>query len=255
MNPFSLAPRSGERVGSVSLAPRSGERVGVRGRGCRRPVLRRGVCEHRDVPRAHPRPTPPARWSSETTPAAEGSPSPGFAPAAAAAKTYAPTLAADGRSPPPRDDLGRSLLADVRAAARKQRRKPPESDARLDWVMTDLARHVRGDALPALDVVEFLLAHYGLVEPSPHILLSSVPMRGAAQLSARARGEIAEMLREGAIDRVGIGVDRTEDSCTSRWRCRNDGSRCWTRSHGACRRAATRRSRDGSRGGSRIPKS
>jgi uncharacterized protein YkwD len=128
-----------------------------------------------------------------------------------AAKTYAPALAADGRSPPPRDELGRSLLAEVRAAARKQRRKPPESDARLDWVMTDLARHVRGDALPALDVVEFLLAHYGLVEPSPHILLSSVPMRGAAQLSARARGEIAEMLREGAIDRVGIGVDRTGD--------------------------------------------
>ena len=157
--------------------------------------------------------TAPARIVEPTQPRrAEGNPSPGFAPAAAAAKTYAPTLAADGRSPPPRDDLGRSLLADVRAAARKQRRKPPESDARLDWVMTDLARHVRGDALPALDVVEFLLAHYGLVEPSPHILLSSVPMRGAAQLSARARGEIAEMLREGAIDRVGIGVDRTEDT-------------------------------------------
>jgi uncharacterized protein YkwD len=141
----------------------------------------------------------------------EGSPS-GFAPAAVAAKAYAPTLAADGRTAPPRDELGRSLLAEVRAAARKQRRKPPESDARLDWAMTDLARHVRGDELPALDVVEFLLAHYGLVEPSPHILLSSVPMRGAAELSARARGEIAEMLREGAIDRVGIGVDRTADT-------------------------------------------
>src|SRR4029079_14007708 len=122
------------------------------------------------------------------------------------------TLAADGRNPPPRDNLSRSLLAEVRAAARKLRRKQPESDARLDWVMTDLARQVRGDELPALDVVEFLLAHYGLVEPSPHILLSSVPTRGAAELSARARGEIAEMLREGASDRVGIGVDRTADT-------------------------------------------
>src|SRR4029079_15870699 len=122
------------------------------------------------------------------------------------------TLAADGRNPPPRDNLSRTLLAEVRAAARKQRRKQPQSDARLDWVMTDLARHVRGDELPALDVVEFLLAHYGLVEPSPHILLSSVPTRGAAELSARARGEIAEMMREADIDRVGVGVDRTDDT-------------------------------------------
>jgi uncharacterized protein YkwD len=104
------------------------------------------------------------------------------------------------------------LLGDVRSVARKQRRKVPESDARLDWAMTDLARHVRGDELPALDVVEYLLAHYGLVEPSPHILLSSVPKRGVAELSARARGEIAEMLREADIDRVGIGVDRTADT-------------------------------------------
>ena len=37
-------------------------------------------------------------------------------------------------------------------------------------------------------------------------------MRGAAELSARARGEIAEMLREGAIGRVGIGVDRAGDT-------------------------------------------
>jgi uncharacterized protein YkwD len=154
----------------------------------------------------------PGRSSNEPAPEAASSPEAPFAPAAAAAKTYAPTLAADGRSAPPRDALGQSLLADVRAVARKQRRKPPESDARLDWAMTDLARHVRGDELPALDVVEFLLAHYGLVEPSPHILLSSVPTRGAAALSTRARGEIGEMLREGAIDRVGIGVDRTADT-------------------------------------------
>jgi uncharacterized protein YkwD len=153
-----------------------------------------------------------ASSAAVTSPATEASQTPGFAPSAAGAKLYAPTLAADGRTSPPRDDLRTSLLAAVRATAKKQRRKPPESDARLDWVMTDLARQVRGDELPALDVVEFLLAHYGLVEPSPHILLSSVPARGAAELSARARGEIAEMMREADIDRVGIGVDRTADT-------------------------------------------
>jgi uncharacterized protein YkwD len=222
----SLAPLRGERVGDnggadgeiSSLAPLRGERVGVRGPAAVAACLLLACATTSTSPRTSPSPgtsermaAAPERSSPATPPAVEGSPS-GFAPAAVAAKAYAPTLAADGRTAPPPDDLGRSLLAEVRAAARKQRRKPPESDARLDWAMTDLARHVRGDELPALDVVEFLLAHYGLVEPSPHILLSSVPKRGAAELSARARGEIAEMLREGAIDRVGIGVDRTADT-------------------------------------------
>ncbi len=74
--------------------------------------------------------------------------------------------------------------------------------------MTDLARQVRGDELPALDVVEFLLGHYGLVEPSPHILLSSAPSAGAIEVGPGARDEITEMMRAADIGRVGIGVDR-----------------------------------------------
>jgi len=135
-----------------------------------------------------------------------------FAPAGAGATRYAPTAAADGRGPVPGDGLRRTLLAEVRASARKQGVRPPDVDARLDWAMTDLARHVRGEELPALDVVDFLLAHYGLVEPSPHILLSSAPLRGEADLAAHARGEIDEMLRGFDIGRVGVGVDRSGDT-------------------------------------------
>jgi uncharacterized protein YkwD len=135
----------------------------------------------------------------------------GFAPAGQGAKSYAKTPAADGRRPPPADAVARSLLKQVREAARKQRVPMPKSDPRLDWAMTDLARQVRGEDLPASDVVEFLLAHYGLVEPSPHILLSSAPVRGAVELSARARDDIKEMLRSAGIGRVGIGVDRSDD--------------------------------------------
>src|SRR6185369_8339531 len=147
-----------------------------------------------------------------TPPMYEGSQTPGFEPAGKGAAKYATTAGADGRGPVPADDLRRSLLGEVRAAARKQGHKPPEVDARLDWAMTDLARQVRDDDLPALDVVDFLLAHYGLVEPSPHILLSSVPLRGAAELSAHARGEIAEMMRGESINRAGLGIDRTADT-------------------------------------------
>jgi len=111
----------------------------------------------------------------------------------------------------PADGLRRALLAEVRAAARKLGKPAPEPDARLDWAMTELARQVRAGELPAQDVVEFLLAHYGLVEPSPHILRSGVSSAGEAQLPAHVRPEITEILRTADIRRVGIGIDRSGD--------------------------------------------
>ena len=54
--------------------------------------------------------------------------------------------------------------------------------------MTDLARHLRGDELPALEAVAFLLSHYGLVEPSPHFFFARAPARGPTPRSGRAPG-------------------------------------------------------------------
>jgi uncharacterized protein YkwD len=108
--------------------------------------------------------------------------------------------------------LRTALLEEVRTAARKAGQTPPTPDARLDWVMTDLARQVRGEDLPALEVVDFLLGHYGLPEPSPHVLLSQTSAGGEAQIRERARQEIAAMLREGAGGRVGVGIDRAGDT-------------------------------------------
>jgi uncharacterized protein YkwD len=128
-------------------------------------------------------------------------------PAAAAARVYAsnpdPGLAA-----PPDDVLRAGILEDARAAARHAGRPPPQPDARLDWVMTDLARNVRGDDLPALESVDFLLAHYGIVEPAPHLLLARATVGADDQIRQHARTELAEVLRAGAIGRVGVGIDR-----------------------------------------------
>lgn len=128
-------------------------------------------------------------------------------PAAAAARVYAsnpdPRLAA-----PPEDALRAEILEDARAAARHAGRPPPQPDARLDWVMTDLARNVRGDDLPALESVDFLLAHYGIVEPAPHLLLARATVGADDQVRQHARTELAEVLRSGAIGRVGVGIDR-----------------------------------------------
>ncbi len=193
---------------SGPLAPRSGERVRTQGRVALAVCLM-AACASTRAPGA-----PASASTSTPTPAAASPPisgPAGFAPAAPGAKSYAPTPAADRRRPPPADAVRRALLDEVRSAARKRGVPVPEPDVRLDWAMTDLARQVRGDDLPALDVVEFLLAHYGLVEPSPHILLSSASQGGAVEFSANARAEIEEMIRTADIGRVGIGVDRSGD--------------------------------------------
>jgi uncharacterized protein YkwD len=127
------------------------------------------------------------------------------------ASHYATTAGRDVAGPPS-DPLRAALIEEVRSAARRAGQPAPSPDPRLDWVMTDLARQVRGDDLPALEAVDFLLGHYGLPEPSPHVLLSRTSAGGEAQIRERARAEIAAMLREGAMGRVGVGVDRAGDT-------------------------------------------
>jgi uncharacterized protein YkwD len=140
--------------------------------------------------------------SSAAAPATDG-----FKPGGAAATAYRTTT--ERPRARPGDPLRTAVLAEVRAAARKLGLKAPEPDARLDRAMTDLARQVRGEDLPAFDVVEFLLAHHGLVEPSPHILSSHASLRGESELPAHSRDQIEKMLRAGDLGRVGVGVDRS----------------------------------------------
>ena len=135
----------------------------------------------------------------------------GFAPAGPAAKTYAPSAAASRRSPAPVDPLRARIVAEAAAVARKLGRKPPQPDRRLDWAMTDLARNIRGEELPALEVLQFLTAHYGLVEAPPRIVLSHTSVAGADKIPERVRDELTEMSRGPAMGRIGVGIDRTPD--------------------------------------------
>ena len=102
-----------------------------------------------------------------------------------------------------------AIVDDARAAARAGRASRPGEDARLDWAMTDLARHLRGDQLPALGAVAFLLSHYGLIEPSPHFFFARASAGTDAEIRARARDEFAVALRAGAVGRIGVGIDRS----------------------------------------------
>jgi uncharacterized protein YkwD len=136
----------------------------------------------------------------------------GFAPAGPPAKTYAPNAAASGRPPAPVDPLRARIVAEAAAVARKLGRKPPTPDRRLDWAMTDLARNIRGEELPALEVLQFLTAHYGLVEAPPRIVLSHTSLAGADNIPERVRDELTEMSRGPAMGRIGVGIDRTPDA-------------------------------------------
>jgi uncharacterized protein YkwD len=149
--------------------------------------------------------SPPAPSASPARSPAVESP---FIPAGPGARAYASSPDEVRRSAPPSDPLRAAILDDARAAARRAGRKPPIGDVRLDWVMTDLARNVRGDDLPALEAVDFLLSYYGIPEPAPHLLLARATSGADDQVREQARAATETLLRAGTVDRIGVGVER-----------------------------------------------
>ncbi len=128
-------------------------------------------------------------------------------PAGPGARSYAAAAATKGG--PARDPLRDAILADARVVARQAGRPAPTHDTRLDWAMTDLARHLRGSEIPSVEVTAFLLAHYGLPEPSPHFFIARLTPGAEAEVRARAREELAVALRAGSVGRIGVGIDRS----------------------------------------------
>jgi len=126
-------------------------------------------------------------------------------PGSAAADRYA--TEPPQRRGPPRDPLRDGIVDDARVTAQRAGRPPPVADARLDWAMTDLARHLHGDELPALEAVAFLLSHYGLSEPSPHFFFARASGGSDAEIRARAQEQFAAALHAGDIGRIGVGID------------------------------------------------
>jgi hypothetical protein len=136
---------------------------------------------------------------------------PPFKPAFAGALYYAAKAGKKDVLAVPKDRLRAGILKDVSALARREKHPRPQADARLDAAMNDLAHNLRGDDLPALEVVDFLLTHYGITEPSPHLLLSRATAGADREIREQALKEIAAVYKADPVARVGIGVDRTGD--------------------------------------------
>jgi uncharacterized protein YkwD len=158
---------------------------------------------------------PPARvvpgGGGPATSGAAMTPEAPLRPARPGARVYASAPTAADRTGLAADPLRSAILDDARALARRARLPVPDPDPRLDLAMNDLARNLRGDDIPALEVVDFLLGHYGLAEPSPHLLLARASAGADPEVREHTAAEIAEVYKAGPVGRVGVGIDRDGD--------------------------------------------
>jgi uncharacterized protein YkwD len=106
----------------------------------------------------------------------------------------------------------RAVAAEVARRAGAAGVAPPVRDARLDGVAADLGRLTPKTALPSIELLVFLLGHYGIVDPEPNIVLVRGSVGNEEEMVRRLGFELAEALRSGAAgtawSRVGIGVER-----------------------------------------------
>jgi uncharacterized protein YkwD len=155
---------------------------------------------------------PPAKPpSAEAPPPAPTSKEAPLRPAGKGARAYAAAATKKDALAVRKDSLRAGILKDVTALAKREKHPRPKADARLDAAMNDLAHNLRGDDLPALEVVDFLLTHYGIAEPSPHLLLSRATAGADREVRTQALKEIAAVYKTDPVARVGIGIDRTGD--------------------------------------------
>jgi uncharacterized protein YkwD len=101
--------------------------------------------------------------------------------------------------------------AAVDAGRRRGQRVLP--DVRLDDAMNDLAHALPEGEIPFGEAVEFVLNHYGIVEPYPKLLVENFPRTKENALRQAVSQEL-ELPRGSALVTIGVGVDRGVSSTT-----------------------------------------
>jgi uncharacterized protein YkwD len=115
----------------------------------------------------------------------------------------------------PTDPLAPAILGEIAAGAREAGRTPPEPDSRLHAAARDLAMATpRRGSLPQA-AVEFALQHYGVVEPTPAMVVLRAGGPGAEELPADVAGRLRELTKSGRYGRVGIATASTDDASTT----------------------------------------
>ena len=139
------------------------------------------------------------------------------APKAVGPVTFAPSSKAVARyneplQPPPHTPLGDATIAAVREAAANAGMQPPVADARLFDACAELAQVVPEEGVLTYSIEEFALQRNGIIEPSPHLLVTWGDINDVAGIVDQLRPQLPAILGEGANARVGIGaVKRAAD--------------------------------------------
>jgi uncharacterized protein YkwD len=112
----------------------------------------------------------------------------------------------------PFGDQLRTLVQKAAAAEGRRQGTRVVPDTRLDAAMTDLARALRERENPHSEAVEFVLAHYGIVEPYPKMRLVRVT-RGGESAVVDLLARKLELPAGKPLATIGVGIDRA----TSTW--------------------------------------
>jgi hypothetical protein len=107
----------------------------------------------------------------------------------------------------PFGDQLRTLVQKGAAAAGRKQGTRVVPDTRLDAAMTDLARALRERESVRSEAVDFILSHYGIVEPYPSMLFLHVP-RGADGSALGLIGRDLELPKGKPLVTIGVGIDR-----------------------------------------------
>jgi uncharacterized protein YkwD len=110
-------------------------------------------------------------------------------------------------------EVRRAILEEVAGQGRAAGVGDVSENIALDAAMTALAESLRDDELPALEVLDFLLASYGVVGPSPQLVISRAsgspppsPEKALVELRQSVASQIRPVLKDAARLDVGAGV-------------------------------------------------
>jgi uncharacterized protein YkwD len=111
--------------------------------------------------------------------------------------------------------LGEAVATVVAATAEANGRVAPEADGRLYAVAGELASLMVGDETPPYEVIEFALAHHGIVEPSPHLLVVRTNTDDADAVATELGAKLPRVVVGNRFTRLGVGSARADDGTTT----------------------------------------
>jgi uncharacterized protein YkwD len=112
--------------------------------------------------------------------------------------------------PAPASPLGDAVTRAVASAAATLGKPAPVADGRLFAAAAALAPMVPDEGVISYELVEFALAHVGIVEPSPHLLVVWGDLAQPDDIVAQLAPRLPELLSSGADARLGVGAFERE---------------------------------------------